>query len=382
MFTADERAGSAATPAPATPRQTEASLNFRRGRERVESIDGLRGIAALAVAWFHLYTQNGAALATAAVPHAFSVLSVWGRFGVQLFFAISGFVIAYTLLPDRRMNTPADIARYFVRRSVRLDPAYWCALVAYTVAMPVLIGISADLESASLERTGSGGEIAKQIVYFLPIDYHFYVPVAWTLVIEVQFYVLFALFVVSLNRLDGLWLDRDAVFAVAGALLIAASLMSITGISRPSGHWLYHHLHTFLGGIFLAAMKLRWRHAVWLFWVNTASMALGYGLQRETHVLASLLSALLLLMALYWSPLRRVLSTPSLLGLGALSYCVYLFHQLIGGLTVELLQRQASDTVGIHQIGFVVLGLLATVAFSAVVYFTVEKRSIEYAKRL
>ena len=99
----------------------------REAQPRVAAIDGLRGLAALGVAWFHLYGQNAGPPLADAVPSAVSLASVWGRFGVQLFFAISGFVVAYTLLNDKSIDRVRDIGRYFVRRSVRLDLTYWLA---------------------------------------------------------------------------------------------------------------------------------------------------------------------------------------------------------------------------------------------------------------
>ena len=104
---------------------------------RLRSIDGLRGLAALGVAWFHTYSQNTSLGDD--MPKAFSVVSVWGRFGVTLFFVISGFVIAHTLFADRNVNTPMAVGKYFVRRSVRLRShllggtrllPYWRAAIA------------------------------------------------------------------------------------------------------------------------------------------------------------------------------------------------------------------------------------------------------------
>ena len=110
-------------------------------QQRVAPIDGLRGIAALAVAWFHIYAQNGGTPLAEAMPHALNLASVRGRFGVQLFFAISGFVIAYKLPNDRSIWRPVDAGIYFIRRSVRLDPTYWFALACYLVGVPLIIAL-------------------------------------------------------------------------------------------------------------------------------------------------------------------------------------------------------------------------------------------------
>ena len=95
----------------------------REAQPRVAAIDGLRGLAALSVAWFHLYGQNAGRRGTFGGEPRIRM----GAIGVQLFFAISGLVVAYMLLNDNSIDRVRDIGRYFVRRSVRLDLTYWLA---------------------------------------------------------------------------------------------------------------------------------------------------------------------------------------------------------------------------------------------------------------
>jgi peptidoglycan/LPS O-acetylase OafA/YrhL len=166
---------------------------------RVEAIDGLRGIAALSVAWFHLYSQNGGVPLADAMPAAMNLASVWGRFGVQLFFAISGFVVAYTLLLDRSFGHVRDIGAYFIRRSIRLDPTYWLALAAYVIGVPLIVKLGGPADVFPPQRLDVP-EIAANVLYFLPLNILLYVPVAWSLVVEIQFYLFFALLVLALNQ--------------------------------------------------------------------------------------------------------------------------------------------------------------------------------------
>ncbi|CAA2141111.1 acyltransferase [Hyphomicrobium sp. ghe19] len=346
--------------------------------QKVRSVDGLRGMAALSVAWFHTYTQNGGVLVSNSMPSTFNTVSVWGRFGVQLFFVISGFVIAYTLYNDRTINSSKAVCTYFIRRSVRLDPTYWTALAAYVFGVPLLLSISSvDIFPV---REGSAVEMSKNIFYFLPLDARLYLPVAWTLGVEVQFYVFFALIVLLLNRFEEQGLPRDRVFCAVALVLIAASAVRLANLVSLDEQWLYHHLHTFLGGILAALTLRRIRGALALYWLNAGAMLAAFGFCRDSYVLASLASSLLLMAAVWWRPLSQMLSNRLLSELGALSYCIYLFHMLIGGITIALLQKLVSGESGLHQVGFVIVGIFATIAVSAVVYALIEKPSIVASK--
>ncbi|KAB1123843.1 acyltransferase family protein [Neorhizobium galegae] len=58
-----------------------------------------------------------------------------GGLGVAVFFVLSGFVIAHSLY-DKPMSLP-EFGRFTLRRSLRLDPAYW-ASIAVTIAFAAL----------------------------------------------------------------------------------------------------------------------------------------------------------------------------------------------------------------------------------------------------
>lgn len=64
--------------------------------QRFEFIDGLRGLAALSVVLFHLHVAIDH-LIPSAFPSYLSQIFSFGYLGIQIFFVISGFVIAYSL---------------------------------------------------------------------------------------------------------------------------------------------------------------------------------------------------------------------------------------------------------------------------------------------
>src|SRR6185436_18721223 len=96
---------------------------------RIGEVDALRGLAALAVVFYHYgqrYRELGAdAYLSAKFPGQFPMNGEplawvsWGHYGVQLFFMISGFVILMTISKVRSLK------EFALLRFVRLYPAFW-----------------------------------------------------------------------------------------------------------------------------------------------------------------------------------------------------------------------------------------------------------------
>ena len=80
-------------------------------KPRYELLDGLRGVAALMVIWYHIFEG----FATSAIDQKFN----HGYLAVDFFFILSGFVIGYAY-DDRWKNM--TIWQFFKRRLIRLHP--------------------------------------------------------------------------------------------------------------------------------------------------------------------------------------------------------------------------------------------------------------------
>ena len=100
----------------------EASGDAAPDHRRLGITDGLRAIAVLAVVLFHFF------------PHSFR----GGYIGVDVFFVISGFVIALRYLPGL-ISGEKQISTFFIRRIQRLLPAYLTLLIAVAVAAYALL---------------------------------------------------------------------------------------------------------------------------------------------------------------------------------------------------------------------------------------------------
>jgi len=150
-------------------------------RDRLENIQALRGVAALMVLFAHGKVAEGDyGGAGALLPHFLYM----GVVGVDLFFLISGFVMTHVALSGARGREAGS--RVLFNRAARIYPIYWTA----TIALMILY---AGKEFLFAEATPFPNPVATFLL--TPSDHYPLVPVGWTLVHEMYFYVVFALFV-------------------------------------------------------------------------------------------------------------------------------------------------------------------------------------------
>ena len=122
-----------------------------------------------------------------------------GWIGVQIFFVISGFVIAYAL--REVWMTPSYFRSFAAQRSLRLGPPYWCTIV-FVIALQMLATAMMTVKDPLLEHLPSWPQLLLHTVYLQNIFGYSNISVGfWTLCIEMQFYLLFALMLGCAQRL-------------------------------------------------------------------------------------------------------------------------------------------------------------------------------------
>jgi len=155
----------------------------------IPEIDGLRFVALAAVFMCHLPTTllKHGSMSYQRSPLDKEVVGwmIFGGFGVQLFFMISGFVLA---LPFVRYHLgegpPVPLGKYFLRRLTRLEPPY----IVNLVLCSVLLYVS---HKYSLREIGAHLAASLGYAHNLVFESHSWINrVAWSLEIEVQFYLL------------------------------------------------------------------------------------------------------------------------------------------------------------------------------------------------
>ncbi len=280
-------------------------------------VQALRGIAALWVVLFHAAEGEHLEAIRAATPTwLFDAVFEAGHFGVSIFFALSGFVIAHSL--RHADATPRYVGRFILRRSIRLDPPYW-ATMALVIAQQM---VEARIKGTP-PMAVSGGQIIAHVFYAQDlIGYPQISAVFWTLCFEIQFYLGFILFLMierSLGRRAGA-IVRIVMFAAA----LAGALRLYQGL--PSGLALIMWQAFFVG---VAAYWAGQGARVWQGALAVLTMAIFAG--GSTGDMMSAATAVLLCLTLRNGRIATMLAAKSLQWLGMISYSLYLTHNIFAG---------------------------------------------------
>jgi hypothetical protein len=337
-------------------------------------VDGLRGFAALAVVLPHavgLFVFAGAGGLSALMVR----LSAFGHRGVEVFFALSGFVIAFSL--RRTHLSPRGIGRFILRRSLRLDPPYWVALglfCAFVLLRGVMTGKPAELPS--------GPHLLSHLLYLQDLLGYGQVNVAfWTLCIEFQFYLAFAV-LLGLAQALSRRLGREGVLPLFFSALFVLSLAWPARLldAKSLTSWLLPHAYIFLAGALTWwALEGRLPRAVWFAFTAVLWGLFLWRLDSRLFVTAATTSALYL--AGQRQRLQDWLAARPFQYLGRISYSLYLVHVPLCMLLLAVKVRVAPSSDGVA-LAFLGVVFAASIAAAHVLYTWVEAPCLEWTRRL
>lgn len=290
---------------------------------RFQELDGLRGIAAIAVVLYHFgyhygsfYPQDGDTLWD----------GWWGEYGVQLFFLISGFVI---LMSAQRALRPSD---FVISRAARLYPAYW---IAVTVSIIVSVALVVpNTQIPWLDRIMNYTMLQRQMM-LANVD-----QVYWTLGVELQFYILiFMVLVLTRSRFT----DRFAA-VLAGVWIGVSLLLAMIAHPYTSGvnpqfypiEWkilvnlsLVEYGPLFSAGMLVYLARANRRYRPWAV-ASLGAPVLVTGILRGWDIALPVLVVVVIfgLVALrertgflHWRPIQFY---------GRISYSLYIAHSVVG----------------------------------------------------
>jgi peptidoglycan/LPS O-acetylase OafA/YrhL len=323
-------------PAGRTGGSSERQLTLPAAGQHLPPLDGLRGVAIALVLASHCVVTPASGSLGWVVRNAVSI----GWVGVDLFFALSGYLITGILLRTR--ERPHYFRNFYIRRCLRIVPLY-------------LVLVAGVLASAPLLPFGATGPVWPFLTYtsnfwlvfnrlgWLPVPAG-YPPLAhvWSLAIEEQFYLVFPLIVFLLDRrrlratlwavvalsplarlaINALIASGQSYFITFGRLdalamgaLIALGLHQKTSIAASSAQRLM-----WLAGVLTTLAGLLWLTGQTSFhkpFFNLAGLTVVDG------------AAALIVLAAVIRPvglLGSLLHAKAIVGLGRISYGVYIIH--------------------------------------------------------
>ena len=218
----------AADPAPPVAGAGAGGGITQAGERRSAAIESLRALAALGVLEGHVF---GSAVGYGAAAYATVTdrMLLGGGMGVFLFFALSGYLLYRPFARrDFAGGSPVRLRRYAANRAVRILPLYYVVLVVTVVVF---------------DHGGTWSTWWRSTLFlenFFPSTLGHIDGVMWSLVVELQFYVLLPLLAAGLRRAAGGRLGRGiaAVVVLAGAAAVVR-LVTVTTASDPSARWQY-----------------------------------------------------------------------------------------------------------------------------------------------
>ena len=340
---------------------------------RLVFLDALRGIAALAVAWFHFYRLTPLYhTLDPVVPAPLETALKLGFVGVDIFFVLSGFVIAYSVREAR--ITPRFLGRFALRRSIRLDPPYWITIaiaIALTAAWGWMTGTPADLPSVR--------EVLAHMAYLQNIlGYRNIVSVFWTLAYEVQFYLVLVI-LLGLAQLGARSANASVRRMTAPVLFVPLAVISLVLLATETMTWGWFidwWYAFFLGAVTFWALAGRVRMAWWgVLFAATLAAALRNGDVQPFVVLATAAAILGVGLA---GRLRSWLNVRPLQFLGRISYSVYLVH-FLGATVIKLGMSRIGGSVAGALLLFVAANVVSILA-AWLMYRLVEAPSLRLTK--
>ena len=321
-------------------------------KQRLQELDALRGLAAFAVVLYHYFYRYDEIYGHQDLAVNWAHI---GKFGVELFFMISGFVIFWTI---NRVERPLD---FIVSRFSRLYPAYWGAVLMTFVLVSIwgLPGRDVTATDAALN--------------LLMFHEYFYIPhvdgVYWSLTVELTFY--FWIFVLYLYKgLDKLELAFSSVIILS--VLHHLDLLSLPPLLGDL--LMLKYLPFFLAGICFFKVVNGEGFSRKILLTLALSLLSTYFIYSLLHF--GLFCGFYLLFYLAISGRLKFLTFKPLLFLGSISYSLYLVHQNLGYVVINQALVFGWDPI----IG-ICLAIIVSVGMAAMFTRFIEKPSLSMIRR-
>lgn len=322
--------------------------------EKLEIIEVLRGLAALAVTWFHLTNGNPNFLNDGWIKSS----GHYGWLGVEVFFVLSGFIIPYSLWRSN-FRLRFDWKKFFLKRAIRLYPAYLISIL-----LIILLWYASSLapnfqgEKPNITLTN----ILLHIGFLNGIFNESWLsPVFWTLGIEFQYY-LFIIFIYPL-------LTNSKLIIKMVALLVLCILPFIFS----QGNLIFSWLLLFNFGII--AFQITAKKITLSQYLSALFVLIILSFFNRGILLTSI--GFITSIAIVFIQIPKIIIFSFL---GEISYSLYLLHVPIGGRVINLSSRIGQ---GLHiKILSLIFALGISVLCAYLMYKYVEKPVQKYFKTM
>ena len=334
------------------------------GARHFPSLDGLRCLAILPVVWHH------------STPRPLPGVLGRGPLGVDLFFAISGFLITTLLLREASTTGRISLSGFYARRSLRIFPLYFAVLGLYTLW--AAFGLNGTPQRAHFfESLPFYATYTSNWLVDFAVPHPVLFAFSWSLATEEQFYMVWPWIMRAWRR----WWIPVAFMVVALVLDQCADRGLLSQVLDSSG-LLFRMIASIAAPICLGALLAHGLHharsfgllRVVLGWKASAPVALGVLAVLVCLPEPPLLGIHLAMAALVGAcslrtdhGLRRLLDARVLRYIGTISYGMYMLHIS----AIHVAKRVVPDTWG--TVWVFLLGLILALGLSDLSYRLFER---------
>ncbi|MDX6190087.1 MULTISPECIES: acyltransferase family protein [Flavobacterium] len=353
------------------------------------NLNGLRSIAAFMVIFSHLELNKG----LFGISNHFQEIKHIGKLGVSLFFVLSGFLITFLLLMEKGKYATVAYKKFYTRRILRIWPLYFVIVILSLGVLPFfdlfqIPGMRIDLKN-SFEYL----IVILLFVFFLPnlliqIKIIPFAAQTWSIGTEEQFYLIWPWIINNVRRLSLLF-----IFLIFGynALLYLIDMTFLQSV--PYSNLIIGFIYSFqLDALTIGAMLaylmyskhpvIRFFTYTPLFIIVSISTIVLITLNFENHYVSRCLYPLLfgmLILCLVYNPqLKKILENRILNYLGKISYGLYMYHQIVIVLVLNILFKL--DIVEDWLI--YILSIILTIIISGISYRYIETPFLNKKKAL
>ncbi|MCM0081376.1 acyltransferase [Geomonas sp. Red32] len=335
----------------------------------IPALDGLRGVSILAVIGFHGDWPG---------------FSGGGR-GVDLFYVISGYLIAWLLLKEKEKYGAVSLKKFYYRRMLRILPAFYAFLAGYWIICQIFF---TDLRKDLHESMLIAGTYSTNFMMGW-FNRNVLMAHTWSLSLEEQFYLFFPAMIAFLSRRQATFM---AALVVVATPLYRLAIYHPTLLDRLPLRFAYSpdtRFDTIIWGCLIALIMRdekgkQWLEAIFCRPVTVAAAVLvmavncyfssiskGFMATAGYSLSAASFSFLLLFILVREDHfLNKLMSVKPMQVTGRLSYALYLWHPAALGISSKIVHKLHLPAQPVSE---VCLYLLLSFSLAAASYWIIEQ---------
>lgn len=340
-------------------------MDFMENKKYFDILQVYRGIAALLVVIHHTYTSFEH-FTVLQQPYLDFIAKI-GKLGVDFFFVLSGFIIAYTTYKYRGQRS--YLGKYFSARLTRIYIPYLPVSIGLLILYSVFPGLSESGRSMSILTS------LTLFPYGNPA-----LSVAWTLVFEMFFYIVYAINFFSKKAwywFLGIWISciiLTNIFNYKTDILFLNNFTNLYNLEFILGVFIAY----FIKAAYQISLKLSFSLAIITFFLFVYTKFFGIELFAFSQNLIFSLSAgfFVILGVLYWN--KPIKATNVFMLIGNSSYSLYLLHNPLQSILVRIVPKSHSQFIVFIEL---ILVMLLICFISYIYYLVFEKKLIDWTKK-